>query len=228
MAQEFRWPLVPTTKHAETLARADEIARAMGSPVAGLEHYFLGMLHDRHSWVIHVLTDRGLIERDEAEAAVMAIINDPGYEPPAVLAPPPAPPLPKINIRLLASRVAAPMNESLIGDDHAFIAIIRARDSVPARALAGLVDLDSLEAALVEARAVTRQRPDTSVILPEDQPWDAALKQAIITALPERSTIDLKIHDGRICIRVIGRGCDSHEIVNAALASLGRPALSVA
>ena len=70
----------------EVIGRAEEIARAMGSLVAGPEHFLLGMLH-ANSWPIHILAERGILDPGEAEAAVMSIISAPGYSPPAASRP---------------------------------------------------------------------------------------------------------------------------------------------
>lgn len=58
------------------MGRAAEIARAIGSPAGGAEHMFLGMLHDG-GWPVSVISH--LVDLDRAEAAVLAIINSPGY-----------------------------------------------------------------------------------------------------------------------------------------------------
>lgn len=66
------------------------------------------------------------------------------------------------------------MGDSYVGVEHAFLAMIRRRDTVPARALAGLVDLDTLEAAVLEAKnAAPGGAPDDSVFLPEGSRWTA-------------------------------------------------------
>jgi hypothetical protein len=46
MRQVFDGALSPTAHHYKVIGRAAEIARALGSPVGGAEHLFLGMLHD--------------------------------------------------------------------------------------------------------------------------------------------------------------------------------------
>lgn len=68
----------PTGGFHEVIGRAEEIARVMGSPVAGPEHFFLGLLH-ANSWPVRILAERGILDPDEAEAAVMSIISAPGY-----------------------------------------------------------------------------------------------------------------------------------------------------
>ena len=46
MGREPDGMLSPNPHHYEIRGRAAEIARALGSPVGGAEHLFLGMLHD--------------------------------------------------------------------------------------------------------------------------------------------------------------------------------------
>jgi hypothetical protein len=46
MGRAFDGALSPTPHYYEIKGRAAEIARALGSPVGGAEHLFLGMLHD--------------------------------------------------------------------------------------------------------------------------------------------------------------------------------------
>ena len=62
--------------------------------------------------------------------------------------------------------------------------MIRKRDTVPARALAGLADLGALEAALLEAKnAAAGGPPENAVFLPEGRELDAPLRRAIVKAL---------------------------------------------
>ncbi len=59
--------------------------------------------------------------------------------------------------------VAREMGHSYVGVEHLFLAIIRERDAVPTQALAKLVDLDRVEASLLEEIAsygyAARRRP---------------------------------------------------------------------
>ena len=71
--------LSPNPHYYEIRGRAAEIARAPGSPVGGAEHLFLGMLHDG-GWPVIVIS--GLVDFGQAEAAVLGILNSPGYSPP--------------------------------------------------------------------------------------------------------------------------------------------------
>ena len=79
MGQAFDGALSPTPHYYEIQGRAAEIAWVLGSPVGGAEHLFLGMLHDG-GWPVNVIS--GLVDLGRAEAAVLAILNGPGYSPP--------------------------------------------------------------------------------------------------------------------------------------------------
>ena len=129
MRQAFEGALSPTPHYYEIKGRAAEIARALGSPVGGAEHLFLGMLHGG-GWPVNVIS--GLVDPGRAEAAVLGILNGPGYSRPT-------------DPRLLphdgyvqewGAEVAVEMGDSYIGVEHAFLAMIRRRETVPARALA--------------------------------------------------------------------------------------------
>jgi ATP-dependent Clp protease ATP-binding subunit ClpA len=219
----------PTGSFFEIIGRAEEIARIMGSPVAGPEHFFLGMLH-ADSWPIYLLAERGILDPDEAEAAVMSIISAPGYSPPALLAPAPAPPVARDEVVLMAGKTAAAMGESASSDLHAFLAIIRQRDTVPARALAQVLaandsNLAAAETAVLEASDETPAVPEAAVILPADQDFDDALQDAISACRAQRGGMIIgSTADEQVWIEVIDD--DSRTVVNAALASLGRPTLN--
>jgi hypothetical protein len=142
MSQVFDGALSPTPHFCEIKGRAAEIARALGSAAGGAEHLFLGMLHDG-GWPVSVIS--GLVDLGRAEAAVLGIVNGPGYSPP----PPPRFPMREGHVRMWGAEVAFDMGDSYIGVEHAFLAMIRTPETVPARALAGLADLDALEAAVL-------------------------------------------------------------------------------
>ena len=55
--------LSPNPHYYEIRGRAAEIARALGSPVGGAEHLFLGMLHDG-GWPVSVVS--GLVDLGQA------------------------------------------------------------------------------------------------------------------------------------------------------------------
>jgi ATP-dependent Clp protease ATP-binding subunit ClpA len=218
----------PTRSFCEVIGRAEEIARAMGSPVAGPEHFFLGLLH-ASSQPILILAERGILDPGEAEAAVMSIISAPGYSPPPLLAPAPAPAMPRDNVLLMAGKTAAVMGDSATSELHAFLAIIGQRDSVPARALALVLaasdaGLAAAETAVLEAREERPAVPGTAVVLPGDQDFDNALRDAIVASWAPKTGMAVGITaDQRVWIEVIGD--DSRTVVNAALASLGRPTI---
>ena len=225
MGQAFDGTLSLNPHYYEIKGRAAEIARALGSPVGGAEHLFLGMLHDG-GWPVNVIS--GLVDLSLAEAGVLGILNDPGYSPP----PPPRLLVPASYVQPWGAEVAFEMGDSYIGVEHAFLAMIRMRETVPARALAGLADLDALEAAVLEAKnAPAGGPPEDAVFLPEGQELDGPLRRAIADALPDGTTFCFN-SDGeeRTWMRVIGPS-DSHnpevtrEVLNTALASLGRPPL---
>jgi hypothetical protein len=122
------------------------------------------------------------------------------------------------------------MEDSHLGLEHALLAMIRNRETVPARALSRLADLDVLDAAVVEAaNAPVRPHPDAA-LLPEDQQLDSPLLNAIDDALPEGATFGFNSADGRSWIHVYRAdsslgGEVSREVLNNALVSLGRPGL---
>jgi len=216
--------LSPTPHYYEIMGRAAEIARALGSPVGGAEHLFLGMLHDG-GWPVTAIS--GLVDFARAETAVRGILDSPDYSPP------PAPQFPASIVPVQPSwgvGVAAEMGDSYLGVDHALLAMIRDRETVPARALAGLADLDALDAAVVEAMNAPVGPAEGAVFLPEGQQLDSPLSSAISDALPEGTTFGFNGADGRTWIHVFGPGGSlgpevSREVLNTALASLGRPAL---
>jgi len=225
MGRAFDGALSPNPHYYEIQGRAAEIARALGSPVGGAEHLFLGMLHDG-GWPLSVISH--LVDLGQAEAAVLGIVNSPGYSPP----PPPRLLVRDGYVQTWGADVAFEMGDSYIDVEHAFLAMIRARETVPARALAGLTDLDAVEAAVLEAKnAPAGGPPEGAVFLPEGQEMDGALRRAIIDALPEGTTFGFNGDaDEPTWMHVIGPGDSgdpglTREVLNTALASLGRPTL---
>jgi Clp amino terminal domain, pathogenicity island component len=223
MRQAFDGALSPTPHYYEIKGRAAEIARAVGSPVGGAEHLFLGMLHDG-GWPMSVIS--GLVDLGRAEAAVLGILNGPGYSPP----PPPRFLVRDGFVQPWGAEIAFEMGDSYIGLEHAFLAMIRMRETVPAQALAGLADLDVLEAAVLEAKnAPAGGPPEGAVLTREDQEMDGPLRRTIADALPEGTTFGFNSDPGeRTWMCVFGAGDSSdpaltREVLNAALASLNRP-----
>jgi Clp amino terminal domain, pathogenicity island component len=217
--------LSPNPHYYEIMGRAAEIARALGSPAGGAEHLFLGMLHDG-GWPVSAIS--GLVDLARAEAAVRGILDSPGYSPP---------PLPRFFVPggyvqpSWGAAVAVEMGDSHLGVEHAFLAMIRNRETVPARALAGLADLDALDAAVVEAMNAPVEPHEDAVFLPEGQQLDGPLSRAIVDALPEGTTFGFNGADGRTWVHVFGPGGSlgrevSREVLNTALVGLGRPGLA--
>lgn len=212
----------PTPRYYEIKGRAAEIARALGSPIADAEHLFLAMLHDG-GWPVNVISS--LVDPGLAETAVHGILASAGYS---------APSSPRFRVlsgyvRLLGAEVAVEMGDSYIGVEHAFLAMIRMPESVPARALAGLADLDALDAAVLAAKNAPRADvPEDAVLLPEGQEMDGLLRRAIANALPEGTTFGFNRGTGeRIWMCVIGPGDApnpelAREVLSTALASLHR------
>ena len=215
--------LSPTPHYYEIMGRAAEIARALGSPVGGAEHLFLGMLHDG-GWPVSAIS--GLVDLARAETAVLGILDSPGYSPPS-----PSRFLVRDGyVQPWGAEIAFDMGDSYLGVEHALLAMIRNRGTVPARALAGLADLDALEAAVVEAMNAPVGPAEGAVFLPEGQQLDSPLSNAISDALPEGTTFGFNGAEGRTWIQVFGPEGSlgpevSREVLNTALASLGRPAL---
>jgi hypothetical protein len=223
MGRAFDGALSPTPHYYEIRGRAAEIARALGSPVGGAEHLFLAMLHDG-GWPASVIS--GLVDLGRAEAAVLGLVNDPGYQPP------PAPQFFARNgyVQTWGAEVAFELGDTYIGLEHAFLAMIRRRETIPARALAGLGDLDVLEAAVLEAvNTPPGGPPETAVFLPEGQEMDGPLRKAIVGALPEGTTFGFNSDAGeRTWMQVFGPGDSTdpgltREVLNTALTRLNRP-----
>jgi hypothetical protein len=128
--------------------------------------------------------------------------------------------------------VAAEMGDSHLGLEHALLAMIRDRETVPARALARLADLDALDAAVVAAANAPVVPHENAAFLPEGQQMDSGLSDAISDALPKGATFGFNGADGRAWIHVYGADGSlgrefSREVLNTALIRLGRPGLGV-
>jgi hypothetical protein len=183
-----------TPDYYEIRGRAAEIARTLGSPVGGAEHLFLAMLHDG-GWPVSVIC--GLVDLGRAEAAVLAILDSPGYSPP----PPPRLLFRPGFVRLWGAEVAFEMGDSYLG-------------------------LDSLEAAVLTAKNAPASGPgEDAVFLPDGLAMDGPLRRAIADALPDGTTYALGTEEGgRTWVRVIGPAADDNpgltrDVLNTALAS---------
>jgi Clp amino terminal domain, pathogenicity island component len=224
MGLEFGRTVSPMAHYYRVEGRAAEIARSLGSPVGGPEHMFLAMVRDG-GWPMTVISP--LVDLAQAEAAVLSIISSPGYSPP----PRPRFLVPNGYVWSRGAEVAFELGDEYLGTEHEFLSMIRARESVPARALAGLADLDALEAAVLAAKNAPPAGPPAGAVFPpEGQELDTPLRRALAEALPDNTTFALGSEDERAWVCVIGPGDSSdpaltREVLNAALTSLNRPAL---
>ena len=130
----------------------------------------------------------------QAEATVLEIIGGADY------APPPASrfPQPEGWLPPWGEDVAVAEDDDYLGLEHALVALIRARETVPARALArlaGLDGLDALEVAVLTAKNAPNTAPAGAVFVPEGLLSDAPLNQALFAALPPETTIGFNRDD---------------------------------
>ena len=214
----------PTPHYYKMQGRAAEIARGFGSPIAGAEHLFLALLHDG-GWLVSTLAE--MVELAEVEGVVRTMLNDPAYLPPRL----PAHTLRRDFVQPWGFKVAQELGDSYVGAEHAFLEMIRKRDTVPARALAQVADLAAVEAAILAAKNQPARAPDGAVVLPDAAGFDGPLVRALLDALPEDQTFGWNVHEGRVWVEVLGvDGCSpgeavTRETLNQALVSLGRPPL---
>ena len=200
------------------LGRADEIARAMNSPHVRAEHLFLAIIRDDKSMPAQVLAR--LVDLSLVEAAVLRAAGAAAGQPRERSAPP----------DLAGSRVAAEMGDSYLGTWHLFLALVRDRQSVPAAALARLVDLGLVETAVLDEmnspafNGFKSSFREDELLVPEGYELDGPLINAIADAVPEGATFGFnwREDDGRPWIRVSQPG-NPRDALNTALASLGRP-----
>jgi hypothetical protein len=130
-------------------------------------------------------------------------------------------------VQTWGAEVAFDMGDSYLGLEHAFLSMIRKRDTVPAQALAALADLDTLEAAVLQAKnAAASGPPENAVFLPEGQHMDRALRRAIVKALPENTTYGFSVTaDDRTWVQVITADNSTdptltRQVLDTALAAL--------
>jgi hypothetical protein len=223
MDEPSKGPISLTTHLIKVQGRAAEIARSFGYRACGPEHLFLGMLHDGE-WPVAALAD--LVDLEQAEAAVLAIVTGPGYRPP----PPPRFPQPDGHVRAWGAEVVFELDDNYYGLEHALLWMLRHPETVPARALASLAGLDAIEAAVLAAKNAPPSPPADAVYLPEGMGIDHSLNRAIFESLPAETTYGLNTDEsGRTWVDVFGPGKgDTHtrEVLNRALATLGRPPLN--
>lgn len=202
------------------LGRADEIARMMNSPHARAEHVFLAIIHDDKAMPAQVLS--GLVDLNMVEAAVIEEVGKSAGWP----AERPSRP------ELAGIQVAAEMGDSYLGTWHLFLAVIKDRQSPPARALASLVDLSQVETAVIDTmnspgfHGFKNSFTEDQLLLPEGLELDQALIGALSESIPEGATFGFnwRKDDGRPWIQVTQPG-NPRAALNTALASLGRPPL---
>jgi ATP-dependent Clp protease ATP-binding subunit ClpA len=202
------------------LGRADEIARMTNSPHMRAEHLFLAIIHDKGmpAQVLARLADIDRLEAAVTEAAGRAAAQ-----------PDERPSRPE----LAGFRVAAEMGASYVGTWHLLLALIRDRQSVPARALAGLVDPGQVETAVTDVmnspgfRGFKDSFGEDELLLPEGLELDQTLIGALARSIPESAAFGFnwRKDDGRPWIHVSRPG-DPRAALNAALVSLGRPPLT--
>ena len=203
--------LSPTPHYYEVRGRAAEIARSTGSGRVAAEHLFLAMLHDG-AWPVAVLTSAGLIDPGQVEIAVVAAMSAPGY-------------IPSVGAPLPGGRTAAALGDSYIGLEHAFLEIIGDRSGLPARALAGLADLDALEAAVLAAKNAPPRPPDDPGLLPDGQDLDPGLLPALEERVPAGASFAFNHLDRATWIHLWGPDVDrgaTRAVLDAALTALGR------
>ncbi|HEY7278919.1 MAG TPA: Clp protease N-terminal domain-containing protein [Trebonia sp.] len=198
------------------LGRADEIAHVANSPHMRAEHLFLAIIHD-NGMPAQVLARLADISR--LEAAVTEAAGRPAAQPDERPSRP----------ELAGFRVAAEMGDSYVGTWHLLLALIRDRESVPARALAGLVDLGQVETAVTDVmnspgfHGFKDSFDEDELLLPEGLKLDQALIGALARSIPEGAAFGFnwRQDDGRPWIHVSRPG-DPRAALNTALVSLGR------
>jgi ATP-dependent Clp protease ATP-binding subunit ClpA len=180
------------------------------------EHLFLAIIHDNGmpAQVLARLADISRLEAAVTEAAGRAAAQ-----------PDERPSRPD----LAGFRVAAEMGDSYVGTWHLLLALIRDRESVPARALAGLVDLGQVETAVTDVmnspgfHGFKDSFDEDELLLPEGLKLDQALIGALARSIPEGAAFGFnwRKDDSRPWIHVSRPG-DPRAALNTALVSLGR------
>lgn len=217
--------LKPTPRYYAVGGRANEIARFAGAASPGPEHWLLAILHDGESVAAQVLAR--LVDLDQAEAALAAVVNAD------------SPPDPDVSGRapgteLRAVRIAATHGHSHIGVEHLFLAIVSDRECAATRALARVVDPGQAEAAITDVMNSPEYRREPGagaashrVYLPRGEQLDAPLRKAMLDNTPEGATFGFNWDsDGQPWIHVTEQQDNGRALLNEALASLGRPRVS--
>jgi Clp amino terminal domain, pathogenicity island component len=198
------------------LGRAAEIARAAGSSQAGPEHLMIAILHEPAAVPTQVLAS--LVDLDQVETAVGDMMSSPDRGAGAEALP-----------TFWGPGAAMTLGHEYIGVEHLFLDLVRRRDAVPARALARFIDPALAEAAVLDVVGSPGYRGEPfatpgRVFLPDGQELDDALRTALFDSLPDRASIGFNWENGRPWVHVTGAG-ETRDVLNAALARLGRPGL---
>lgn len=82
-----------------------------------------------------------------------------------------------------------------------------------------------MDAAVAEAMTASAPVPGAAVFLPDGQEFGDLLLRAVRDALPRGAGVSVSPRGGRPWLKAT-RACDTAEILNAALAAIGRPTLS--
>jgi ATP-dependent Clp protease ATP-binding subunit ClpA len=72
---------VPTPRYAQILAAANKIARDRGKQHVGVDHLFLAIIRDRAAMPTQVLAQ--LVDLDQVEARLQAVMDSAGYNTPS-------------------------------------------------------------------------------------------------------------------------------------------------
>lgn len=78
---------VPTPRYAAIVAAASNIAREWGHQYVGAEHLFMAIIRDRGALPTQVLAQ--LVDLDQVEAELRAVMDSDGYKTPTTKSSPP-------------------------------------------------------------------------------------------------------------------------------------------
>jgi Clp amino terminal domain, pathogenicity island component len=137
---------------------------------------------------------------------------------------PPAPTPRYQRVLETAADIAREMNQSFVGTEHLFLAIIREREAVPTQVLAGVTDLNVLEGRLLEVMASESYDGEP----PARAQWLLAcelpdLLPALARCVPPGVKYGVNVVGDRAWV-IVNKPGDTKEAVSAALALLRSPA----